>query len=62
MADSYYALEKFKEHKIKLDNISETMPIKRRAVKIYTEKNQINRAKDTFSELEALKQTLADVI
>ena len=62
MADSYYALEKFKEHKIKLDNISETMPIKRRAVKIYTEKNQINRAKDTFSELEALKQTLSDVI
>ena len=62
MADSYYALEKFKEHKIKLDNIYETMPIKRRAVKIYTEKNQINRAKDTFSELEALKQTLADVI
>ena len=62
MADSYYALEKFKEHTIKLDNISETMPIKRRAVKIYTEKNQINRAKDTFSELEALKQTLSDVI
>ena len=62
MAESYNALEKFKEHKIKLDNISETMPIKRRAVKIYTEKNQINRAKDTFSELEALKQTLADVI
>lgn len=62
MADSYYALEKFKEHKIKLDNISESMPIKRRAVKIYTEKNQINRAKDTFSELEALKQTLSEVI
>ena len=62
MADSYYALEKFKEHKIKLDNISETMPIKRRAIKIYTEKKQINRAKDTFSELEVLKETLSEVI
>lgn len=62
MADSYYALEKFKELKMNLDNISETMPIKRKAVRIYTQKNQINRAKDTFSELEAIKENLSEVI
>lgn len=62
MAESYYVLEKFKELDRSLESISEAMPIKCKAISIYKEKNNMQRAKDTFSELETLKNKLLDNI
>jgi len=38
------------------------MPIKRKAIDIYKEKNNVQRAKDTFTELESTKRKLLDTI
>ena len=62
MSESYYVLEKFKELARSLDSITEAMPIKRRAINIYRQKNNMQRAKDTLSELETLKKKLLDNI
>ena len=58
MAERYYVLEKFKEYSRSLESITEAMPIKRRAINIYKDKNNIQRAKDILSELGALKNKL----
>ena len=51
MAETYYALEKFAEADRALSSIIETMPIKRRAIDVYREKNNIPRAKEMLAEL-----------
>lgn len=62
MAEKYYVIEKFGEYERSLSDITEAMPIKRRAVDIYRGKKQIQRAKDVYAEIEALKEKLlADI-
>ena len=62
MSESYYAIEKFAEAERSLASIIEAMPIKRKAIDIYREKNNVQRAKDTFSELESIKRKLLDTV
>lgn len=62
MEERYYALEKFSEADRSLTGIIETMPIKRRAVDIYTQKKDIQSAREAFTELELLKNSLLDTI
>ena len=62
MSESYYAIEKFAEAERSLVSIIEAMPIKRKAIDIYKEKNNVQRAKDTFTELESTKRKLLDTI
>lgn len=62
MGESYYALEKFAEMERNLIVIMEAMPIKRRAIDIYKQKNNVDRAKDTALDLEQLKNKLLDTI
>ena len=60
MAEKYYVIEKFGEYERSLSYITEAMPIKRRAVDIYRGKKQIQRAKDVYAEIEALKDAVSD--
>lgn len=62
MSESYYAIEKFAEADRSLVSIIEAMPIKRKAIDIYKEKNNLQRAKDTFTELESTKKKLLDTV
>lgn len=62
MAENYYVLDKFAEIDRNLVGIMEAMPIKRRAIDIYRQKNNIARAKETYTELEELKAKLLDAI
>lgn len=62
MGESYYALEKFTEMSNALSGIIEAMPIKRKAIDIYKQKNNLQRAKDTYSDLMLLKSKLLDTI
>ncbi len=62
MSETYYALEKFAEMDRNLVSIIEAMPIKRRAIDIYRQKNNVQRAKDTFTDLEQLKNKLLDTV
>ena len=62
MSESYYAIEKFAEAERSLVSIIEAMPIKRKAIDIYKEKNNVQRAKDTFTELESTKRKLLDTV
>ena len=62
MSDGYYALEKFAEMERSLIAIIEALPIKRRAIDVYKEKNNIERAKETYTELEDLKRKLLDTV
>ncbi len=62
MRESYYAIEKFAEVSRSLVSITEAMPIKRKAIDIYKEKNNMQRAKDTFAELESIQKKLLDII
>lgn len=60
MAESYYALEKLAEAERSLMGIIEAMPLKRRAIDIYRHKGNIQRAKETYLELDAVKDKLLD--
>lgn len=62
MEQSYYVLEKFAEADKSLVSIIEAMPIKRKAIEIYKEKNNLQRAKDTFTELGSTKRKLLDTV
>lgn len=62
MAESYYALEKLAEADRSLAGIIEAMPIKRRAIDIYRQKGDIQRARETYSELDAIKNKLLDTV
>lgn len=62
MSNTYYALEKFAEMDRNLVSIIEAMPIKRHAIDIYRQRNNIQRAKETFSDLEEQKKLLLDTI
>ena len=62
MSESYYVLEKFSECERVIKEQIEVMPIKRRAVDIFKEKNNIEQAKGTFSELKQVKEKLEDTI
>ena len=62
MSESYYAIEKFAEAERSFVSIIEAMPIKRKAIDIYKEKNNVQRAKDTFTELESTKRKLLDTV
>lgn len=62
MSESYYAIEKFAEAERSFASIIEAMPIKRKAIDIYREKNNVQRAKDTFYELESIKRKLLDTV
>ena len=56
MEERFYALDKFEELERTLAGINEAMPIKRKAIDIYMQKGQSQRAKDTFLELEEVKK------
>ena len=45
MSESYYAIEKFAEAERSLVSIIEAMPIKRKAIDIYKEKNNESKRK-----------------
>lgn len=62
MSKKFFAIEKFAEYSETLNGIAETMPIKRRAVDIYRQKNNIQRAKDMYSDLEELKKQLLETV
>ncbi len=62
MSERYYVLDKFGEQERVLVDILEAMPIKRKAIDIYRKKNNMQRAKDTYSDLELLKEKLLDGI
>jgi len=62
MDEKYYVLERFAELNRSITGIIEAMPIKRRAVSIYQSKNNMQRARDTYKELESLKVKLLDNI
>ena len=62
MSESYYVLEKFAEMSRRLSSIIEAMPIKRKAIDIYTKKNQVQRAKDIYTDLVQLKSKLLDTV
>ena len=62
MAERYYVMEKFAEQHRSLTAICEAMPAKRRAMETYRTNNQMVRAKETYSELEACKKKLLETI
>ncbi len=62
MSERYYVLERFAELEGSLKSIIEAMPIKRKAIDIYRQKNSIQRAKDTYSDLEGLKKKLLEIV
>lgn len=62
MSETYYALEKFAEMDRNLVGIIEALPIKRRAIDIYRQKNNEQRAKDTYTDLVQLKSKLLDTV
>ena len=62
MGERFYVLEKFGEYLRTLTSLVEGMPIKRRAVEVYREKNNILKAKDVYKELEAAKARLLSTI
>ena len=62
MSETYYALEKFAEMDRNLVSIIEALPIKRRAIDIYRQKNNEQRAKDTYTDLVQLKSKLLDTV
>lgn len=62
MEERFYALDKFEELERMLAGINEAMPLKRKAIDIYMQKGQSQRAKDTFLELEEVKKKLLDTV
>lgn len=62
MSESYYVLEKFAEHRRTLAGLRESMPIKRRAIDIYKQKNKMQSARETYAELEGLKKRLLEAV
>ncbi len=62
MPESYYVIEKFAQQHRNLTAVCETMPIKRRAIEIYQKQNKIEKARDTYTELEALKKKTLETI
>lgn len=60
--EQYYVFDKFAEMERSLTGIIEAMPIKRKALDIYKQKNNIQRAKDMFSDLETIKENLIDTV
>ncbi len=62
MEEKYYVLDKFAEIDSSLKSVIEAMPIKRKAIDIYRQKNNMQRAKDTYADLEGLKKKLLDIV
>ena len=62
MSERYYVLEKFAEHRRTLAGLQESMPIKRRAIDIYKQKNKMQSARETYAELEGLKKRLLEAV
>ncbi len=62
MGERYYVLEKFAAINSNLVRIIEALPIKRQAVDIYRQKNKLERAKETYNDLEELKVRLLNNI
>lgn len=62
MSETYYVLDKFAQMDRGLMSIIEAMPIKRCAIDTYMQKNNVQRAKDTYSDLEMLRKKLMEII
>lgn len=62
MSEKYYVMEQFAEADSSLKSIIEAMPIKRKAVDVYRQKNSMQRAKDTYADLERLKKKLLAIV
>ena len=62
MSEKYYVIEKFKQQYMNLTAICEAMPIKRRAIEIYQNKNKIAKARDAYTELESLKKKTIETV
>lgn len=62
MAESYYVIERFARQKRNLAMVCETMPEKRRMIENYQKQNKIEKARETYSELEALRKKALETI
>ena len=62
MPERYYVIEKFAQQHRNLKVVCENMPIKRRAIEIYQKQNKIEKARDTYTELENLKKKTLETI
>mgnify|MGYP004669781779 CR=1 FL=1 len=62
MSETYYVMDRFAEADSSLKSIIEAMPIKRKAIDVYRQKNSMQRAKDTYADLEGLKKKLLEIV
>ena len=62
MSERYYVIEKFAEHRRTLASLQESMPIKRRAIEVYKQKGKMQSARETYAELEVLKEKLLGAV
>ncbi len=62
MNERYYVIDQFAEADSSLTSIIEAMPIKRKAIDVYRQKNSMQRAKDTYTDLEGLKKKLLAIV
>lgn len=60
MDETYYVIERFGEQLRTVKNAIETMPLKRKAVDTYRQRNNVEKAKDVYGKLKALKGKLLD--
>ncbi len=62
MEEKYYVLDRFADLDSSLKSITEALPIKRRAIEEYSQRNKVQRAKDTYADLIELKVKLLNLI
>lgn len=62
MEQRLYALDRLEELDRTLANVIEVMPIKRKAIDLYMQKGQKQRAKDTYHELECERVKLLEAL
>jgi len=62
MNERYYVLDKFGEVFRALTSLVEAMPIKRQAIETYREKNNLEKAKDVYKELQTCHIKLLDCV
>lgn len=62
MDETYYVIERFGEQLKTVKSAMEAMPLKRKAVDAYRVKNNLEKAKDAYEELKALKGKLLDAV
>lgn len=61
MDERLYVMDKFEELEKKLERIAEVLPIKRKAIEVYLKKEQKQRAKDVYTDIEEARKKLLDI-